>query len=410
MILDKINYRMVYNRKNTLNKDGMALVQLEARLQGKRRYFSTHVYLTPEQWKNGIVVNHPHASDLNALLLQARMNAEAIEIGLWKRGITPTLSLVKDAVTHDEKPDMTFTEFSEKVVREDTQRKKGTKEVLMNSIQTMRKFRRLITFQDLTPDFVNDYQKWLREEYKCAENTVIKHIRCLKTLINEAIKRRYIKHDDYPFLNIKVKRMSRKTTYLTDDEVRRLELHSQKKRIRHRDTLIAFLFLIYTGLRISDLRDLKREHIDEPKKGKVWLRKTTVKTKTDVKIPLWLMFDGKALDVLRKVGVDRLRNTGHSSTFNRKLTEIMADVGIRKKVSAHVARHTTATLLLQKGVPATSIQKLLGHSDLETTMIYADAVDDTLVKDLERVQKRRKIPKDATNNITIPVTENHCLE
>ena len=52
-MMNKITYNLVYNRKKSLNKRGLALVQVEAYLNGKKKYFSTKVYLRPEQWDTG---------------------------------------------------------------------------------------------------------------------------------------------------------------------------------------------------------------------------------------------------------------------------------------------------------------------------------------------------------------------
>lgn len=66
----KISYRFVYNRKKSLNDRGTALVQVEAYLNKKKVYFSTHVYLRPEQWdvKRKIIKEHPNQDALNGML------------------------------------------------------------------------------------------------------------------------------------------------------------------------------------------------------------------------------------------------------------------------------------------------------------------------------------------------------
>jgi len=70
-MLDKIRYRLVYNRTRHLNKKGEALVQVECLLHGQRVFFSTNLYLPPENWEKGFVVNHPHAADLNVYLYRS---------------------------------------------------------------------------------------------------------------------------------------------------------------------------------------------------------------------------------------------------------------------------------------------------------------------------------------------------
>ena len=68
--MKKINYRLVFNRKKHLNKEGKALIQVEAYLDKKKIYFSTHLYMYPWQWdtKRRLIVSHPQEEELNRML------------------------------------------------------------------------------------------------------------------------------------------------------------------------------------------------------------------------------------------------------------------------------------------------------------------------------------------------------
>ena len=95
--MSKIIYNLVYNRKRSLNKKGMALVQVEAYLDRKKKYFSTKVYLKPEQWDNKklIVKNHPNADALNRLIYEFMAMIEKKELELWQQGRRISLELLK---------------------------------------------------------------------------------------------------------------------------------------------------------------------------------------------------------------------------------------------------------------------------------------------------------------------------
>jgi len=71
---------------------------------------------------------------------------------------------------------------------------------------------------------------------------------------------------------------------------------------------------------------------------------------------------------------------------NRALKDIAAMAGITKTVTFHTARHTTATFLLYKGVPITTVQKILGHKKLQTTQIYSKVMDLTLINELQKIE------------------------
>ena len=102
--MSKIIYNLVYNRKKSLNKKGMALVQVEAYLDRKKKYFSTKVYLKPEQWdaKKLVVRNHPNADALNRVIYGYMAAIEKKELELWQQGRRISLDLLKDVLSTSE--------------------------------------------------------------------------------------------------------------------------------------------------------------------------------------------------------------------------------------------------------------------------------------------------------------------
>ena len=85
--MNKISYRIVYNRKKSLNAEGKALLQVEAYLKGKRIYFSTNIYLTPKQWDNKkkMIKSHVATGSLNYYLREFITKLELRELELWKQ-------------------------------------------------------------------------------------------------------------------------------------------------------------------------------------------------------------------------------------------------------------------------------------------------------------------------------------
>ena len=114
----------------------------------------------------------------------------------------------------------------------------------------------------------------------------------------------------------------------------------------------------------------------------------TEKTSYDLKIPLHLIFEGKALEILSRYGsVSDLTRIGCNADTNRHLSVIQQMAGIKTRVTFHTARHTCATLLCHQGVPITTVQKILGHTKLTTTQLYSEVMADTIVKDLSNVKR-----------------------
>ena len=388
--MDKIKYRLVYNRKKQLNKQGTALVQVEALLNQRKVYFRTNLYLKPEHWnsRNAQVDNHPQAHDLNSMLFEFVLHLQAIELSLWKRGIPVTLSLLKDAIKKDKPVNVTFPVFA-KIYVQESDRKRSTKENLMTTITVLQEFRPGIDFKDITYTFLRDFEVHLKEKGNSV-NTVAKHMRQLRTLVNEAINQGYIPSDAYPFRKYKIKQAKGRKEFLTPDELKRLENLDVDKKLRH--VLDAFLFCCYTGLRFSDFCQLSPANFIKVN-GKRWLHFTSIKTGVELRLPLHLLFEGKALAVLERYDiVTDFAKIGPNSEANKYLAQLAALARIRKHITYHTARHTCATLLVHQGVPITTVQKLLGHTSVRTTEVYSEVLSNTIIRDLKAVKRKKKTP------------------
>lgn len=387
--MDKIRYRLVYNRQNTLNRQGTALVQVEARLNIHKIYLKTNIYIKPEHWdkSQSQVTNHPQADDLNAMLYEYILYLQGIELGYWKRGIPATLSLLKDAVKKKSAVNITFSAFAKSAI-DQSDKRQSTKDNLHTTLTVLNEFRSGIDFKDLNYNFLIDFEQYLREKGN-AVNTIAKHMRHLRTMINEAINQGYMHADEYPFRKYKIKQEKGKHEFLTPDELRKLESAEVKDQsMRH--VLDAFLFCCYTGLRYSDFCQLTPDNFIKIN-GKRWLYFKSIKTGVEIRLPLHLLFESKALSVLEHYpDIASFAALPCNSEVNKQLRKLSGITGINKRITYHVARHTCATLLVHQGVPITTVQKLLGHTSVKTTQIYSEVLSSTIVRDLRSVCKKQK--------------------
>lgn len=387
--MDKIRYRLVYNRKKHLNKQGTALVQVEASLNKRKVYFKTNIYLKPENWdyNHSQVYNHPQSVELNAMLFEYILHLQGIELSLWKRGIQATLSLLKDAIKKDTPVNVTFPVFAKEYVKH-SDRRKSTKDNLITTINVLQDFRPGLDFKDITYTFLKDFEVYLKEK-GYGINTIAKHLRQLRTLVNEAINQGYIHADNYPFRKFKIKQEKGRHEFLTPDELKKLEnLEVGDRKMRH--VLDAFLFCCYVGLRFSDFCQLTMANYIKIN-GKRWLHFKSIKTGVELRLPLHLLFDGKALVILDRYNIEEFANLGCNSDVNKYLAQIASMAHIKKHITYHTARHTCATLLIHQGVPITTVQKLLGHTSVKTTEIYSEVLSSTIVRDLKAVKKKKNV-------------------
>ena len=387
--MEKIRYRLVYNRKKHLNKQGTALVQVEASLNQRKIYFKTNLYIKPEHWdkRTSQVIGHPQANDLNSMLFEFVLHLQGIELALWKRGVPATLSLLKDAMKKNRPINITFPIFAKEYVQH-SDRRESTKENLFTTITVLQEFRPGLDFKDITYTFLKDFEVYLREKGN-GINTVAKHLRQLRTLVNEAINQGYIHADAYPFRKFKIKQEKGRHEFLTPDELKKLEnLEVHDLKLRH--VLDAFLFCCYVGLRFSDFCQLTPSNFIRVN-GKRWLHFKSIKTGIELRLPLHLLFEGKALAILDRNCITEFASLGSNSEVNKALSVITSIARIKKHVTYHTARHTCATLLIHQGVPITTVQRLLGHTSVKTTEIYSEILSSTIVRDLKAVKRKRVV-------------------
>ena len=256
--MQKIRYRLVYNRAKKLNNQGKALVQCECNLGGRRIYASTRVYLKPDEWDSGfgqVSVIHPNHQELNAFLFEFIYNLEKVELDVWKRGSVPTLQLLKDAIKGDRVGKITFEVFALQTI-EQSDRKQGSKNNLINTLKMIKKFKPAYDWDDLNYNFLTDLEIYLRGQCKSV-NTIAKHLTQLRTLVNEAIRQGYLTLN--PFARFRIRHKDGSHSFLNPDELALLENTSlSDKRLQH--TLDAFLFCCYVGLRFSDFKSLRSDN------------------------------------------------------------------------------------------------------------------------------------------------------
>ncbi len=155
-----------------------------------------------------------------------------------------------------------------------------------------------------------------------------------------------------------------------------------------RDT---FVFCCFSGLAFIDISTLTRDQIVTDDDGEMWIRKNRQKTGEVSTIPL--------LDIPRKIA-EKYRDHPKAvaknvvipvisnQRMNSYLDEVATKAGVKKHLTTHIGRHTFATMSLNNHVPIESISKMLGHSDITTTQIYAKMLDKTVSEDMERMRAK----------------------
>ena len=384
--MEKVIYKVVYNRKKKLNAEGTAPIQIEAYLNRKRKYFSTNIYVKPSQWdsKKRKVKNHPNMKSLNLFIHAFVIELEYRELKAWQEGRIFLLNDLEDKTEQE-----SFLSFSDFYKNETNliSIKESTKKNHLSTLNLLDLYKKDILFEELSYSFLCDFERFLLAK-KLGQNTIAKHLKHIKRYINLAINKNLFEEQNNPFRKYKIKQVETQRISLTPEELEVLEQTNLEKHKYAEKCLDAFLFSCYTGLRYSDIIRIKHDDIISINQD-FWLVFLSEKTGVELRIPLSLLFNGKALFILQKQKKNSpfIFNIPDNSNVNKQLSRICSQVGITKKVSFHSGRHTNASLLLYNGVNITTVKKLLGHKNIRTTQIYCNIMDVTIIRELERMNK-----------------------
>lgn len=245
-----------------------------------------------------------------------------------------------------------------------------------STLRLLKRFNKNIALKDITPNYCRELIEYAQYRFLTSKgkslspNTAKGYITRISVALNSAVRKGIIVRNPFEQIDSieQIKTEASKREYLSTDDIEKLRATPCKKEIVKN----AFLFSCYTGLRISDILNLRWGDIKE-ESGENYLYFKQIKTGTPLRIHVkkQLQYAGERGDSEALV----FHNLPSEATITRHLSKWAKEAGISKHVTFHVARHTFATLLLTKGADLYTVSKLLGHSDVKVTQIYAKIVD-----------------------------------
>jgi len=259
-----------------------------------------------------------------------------------------------------------------------------------------------IYLKHLKYSFIIDFEQYLRKgpslqnSNPLNNNGVMKHLERLRKLMNFAMDLEWLEKN--PFTRYKLKFKRYKKEFLSQDELKLF----QEADIKDKGYGIVrdiFVFSCYTGLSYTDVRLLDESNIVIGIDGDRWIFTQREKNEQPVKIPL---LEG-AKQILEKyedhprLNQGRLLPVYSNQKTNAYLKEITASLGISKNLSFHSARHTFATTVtLSNGVPIETVSKMLGHTKISTTQVYARVLEEKISADMNGLRRALSISNNTT--------------
>lgn len=233
-----------------------------------------------------------------------------------------------------------------------------------------------IPIKDVTSGILDDFEHFLRMKKACANNAAVRYLRCVKNVLQYALAHKWITHD--PFIGKQYQRTYSKREFLTEQEVSAIMKLDFKEMPRLEVVRDTFVFCCFTGLAFCDMKALMQSDIQTDDNGNAWIRKERAKTGEMCIVPL--------LDIPRQLikkyaDHPTVKATGvvlpviTNQKMNAYLKEIADLAKIKKHLTTHALRHTFASISMCNNVSIEVISKMLGHSDIKTTQIYAKMHD-----------------------------------
>lgn len=375
--MQKSKLSFVHNRKCGKDANAPYLVQIKCYFLGKNYYISTGVYVLLSQWndKKKEVVKHENSYQINVALRSKIAKIEGIEYEYITKKIPYDFEMLKMeymGLSNDSFLSFCKQELYKKDIKEATiNNHKATISLLQNyENQTQ-----LITFQSLTLDWLQTFDKYLLGR-GLEKSSIARHHQTIRAYINDAIKKGKIDAKDYPYKHYVIKGQKSDITYLNQSQVAILEKMAESESNIYLDM---FLIGCYTGLRFADVQNLEKTAIENQDYN--YLRKKAQKTGKMTNINISLLFKGNAEKIINSYQEMKPFLQVSNVQINIKLKEIGEKIGV-KDLHFHVSRHTFATQLLEKGLDIVSVQELMQHSDINTTRIYAKLVNEQLNNNL----------------------------
>lgn len=237
--------------------------------------------------------------------------------------------------------------------------------------------------------FLDAFDVYLKKRFKVHQNTAWNYHKHLRRVLNLAVSMDHIQKNPYNKFKVGLEETHRE--FLTTEELSKLEEKDiQIERLAAvRDI---FVFACYTGLSFSDISKLNKNHLQKGIDGNEWIIIDRSKTNNRCRIPV-LPMAKEILDKYINYPKNHIKGLLLPVLTNQKMNSYLKELGdicgINKEITMHMARHTFATsVTLGHGVPIETVSKMLGHTSLKTTQIYARIVDKKISEDMELLQTK----------------------
>ncbi|MDL2223379.1 site-specific integrase [Bacteroidales bacterium OttesenSCG-928-M11] len=397
----KSTFRVLfYLKRNAEKQNGEVLIMARVTLNGKLTQFSTKQSIHPDNWsvKAGRAIGRTaDISRVNSFLdeLNASLHRIYHELQRWDNQLTA--EKVKNEFLGLNESHETLLELFKKhnddvksligisKSKATYQKYEVTRKHLADFISSKYHLSD-IPLNAINNMFINNFEVYLKTTGGCGHNTTSKFMQFFKRIVIIARNNGLIQGDPFANYKIQIKKVDR--GYLTEEEINKIV---SKKFATERLEYVRdiFIFSCFSGLAYIDVKNLTQDNIRTSFDGNLWIMTKRQKTNTSVNVPL-LKIPQMILEKYKgKLPEGRILPVLSNQKTNSYLKEIGDLCGITKNLTFHLARHTFATTTtLAKGIPIETVSKMLGHTNISTTQIYARITNDKISNDMKELSEQ----------------------
>ena len=389
---------LLYLKKSRPDKSGKAPIMGRITVNRSMVQFSCKISCTSDLWnprESRLKGKSHEAVETNAKLDKRMLSIHTAFDTLLGRNAEFDAEAVKNLFQGSLGTQMTLLEMTD-IVCEDLRKRigidraKGTYPAYIYTRRTLAEFiekefrTKDVAFGQMTEQFIHDYQSFILDEKGLAIDTCRHYLAIVKKVCRKAYKeghadRCFFAHFSLPQPKEKTPKALSRESF---EKIRDLVIPEHRaSHILARDL---FLFACYTGTAYADAVSVTRDNLFTDDNGGLWLKYRRKKNELRACVKLL----PEALDLIEKYR-DDARPTLFPMLYHPNLRRLMKSLavlaGIKEDLTYHAGRHSFASLItLEAGVPIETICKMLGHSNLQTTQVYAKVTPKKLFEDMDK--------------------------
>ena len=389
---------LLYLKKSGTDKSGKAPIMGRITVNRTMAQFGCKLSCKPELWnarESRLDGKSREAVETNAKIDKLLLAVNAAFDTLVERGQDFDATVVKDLFQGSMDTQMTLLRMTDRIcedlkARIGIDRAKGTYPGYYYMRRTLGEFvewqfkTKDIAFGQLTEQFIHDYQNFVMDVKGYAVDTVRHYLAILKKVCRIAYKEGYAERCHFANFTLpqKTERTPRALSREDFEKIRNVEIPAWRTtHILARDL---FLFACYTGTAYADAVSVTRENLYTDDEGNLWLKYRRKKNELRASVKLL----PEALALIEKYRDDSrptLFPMIHHPNLQRHMKSLAVLAGVSGRLCYHQARHSFASLItLEAGVPIETISRMLGHSDITTTQVYARVTPKKLFEDMDK--------------------------